>query len=67
MQNVQDLLKVWLLLTSLILLIVLHDIDSIPIDDRWKIEWLLGYPLQERIFNHDLKFLSFIINFRNPG
>ena len=67
MQNVQNLLQVWLLLTALIPLIVLDDVHSIPVDYRGHVQRLLCDSLQERILDHDLESLPLLVNIRQSS
>ena len=67
LEDVEDHLEGWLLLASVRALLVLVELDGVPVDGRRHIQRLLRDALQESVLDHDLELFALSVKFRELG
>ena len=61
-QNIQNLLQIWLQNTPKLLVFVFFGIQVVPVYDRLYPEWFFLKPLQECVFDHNSELFSFFVD-----
>ena len=64
LEDVEDHLEGWLLLASVSALLVLVELDGVPVDGRRHIQRLLRDALQESVLDHDLELSALSVKLR---